>query len=75
MIDAIENRVETGRYGSTDEAMLAAVDALLREEKEHEERMKSIRQQIRSSIEDPAPSLSSAEMRAHVEQLYARHRD
>lgn len=74
MIYAIENRVETGLYGSTDEVMLAAIDALLREESEYPDRLDGIRQEIRNSIDDPGPNLSSSEMREHVEQLYARHR-
>ena len=74
MVDAIEDRVKAGRYGSTDEVMLAAIDALLREENEYGERIESIRQQISRSIDDPSPSLSSTEMRAHVERLFTRHR-
>jgi antitoxin ParD1/3/4 len=74
VIDAIESRVDDGQYGSTDEVMLAAVDALLREESEHGERIDAIRQRVRKSIEDPRPSLSSADMQAHLGQLYARHR-
>jgi antitoxin ParD1/3/4 len=73
-IDAIESRVEAGRYGSTDEAMLAAVDALLREENESDERIEIIRQKVRSSLDDPRPSVDSAGMRAHLDQLYARHK-
>lgn len=74
MIDAIENRVETGRYGSADDVMAAAIDALLREESTYDERISSIRRQIQHAIDDPAPNLSGTEMRTHMEKLYAKHR-
>lgn len=74
IVEAIEDRVGAGQYGSTDDVVAAAFDALLREESEHGERLENIRQQIRASIEDPSPTLTSAEMRAHAENLYARHR-
>jgi antitoxin ParD1/3/4 len=74
IIEAIESRVESGQYGSTDEAMLAAVDALLDRENDHDKRIEAIRARVRRSLDDPRPSVSSAEMRTHLDQLYARHK-
>ncbi|XNO40738.1 type II toxin-antitoxin system ParD family antitoxin (plasmid) [Sinorhizobium meliloti] len=73
MADAIKARVEAGLYGSTSEAMRAAVRALLRDEEEHEERLAAIRARVRQSLDDPRPSLTGREVRKHLDSLYAKH--
>ncbi|OHV79597.1 ribbon-helix-helix domain-containing protein [Ensifer sp. LCM 4579] len=73
MADAIKARVEAGLYGSTSEAMRAAVRALLRDEEEHEERLAAIRARVRQSVEDPRPSLTGREVRAHLNSIYSKH--
>lgn len=74
-IDAIKRRVEAGRYASTDDAVLAAVDALLNAESEYDRRIEAIRHRVRKSLDDPRPSLSGTEMRAHLDQLYDKYKD
>ncbi|WP_105419493.1 MULTISPECIES: type II toxin-antitoxin system ParD family antitoxin [unclassified Neorhizobium] len=74
MADAIKEWVESGRYSSTDDAMRAAVGALLREDEDQESRIEAIRQRVRKSIDDPRPSLTGAEVRQHLDALYARHK-
>ncbi|WP_341858129.1 type II toxin-antitoxin system ParD family antitoxin [Sinorhizobium medicae] len=73
MADAIKARVEAGLYGSTSEAMRAAVRALLRDEEEHEERLAAIRARVRQSLDDPRPSPTGREVRKHLNSLYAKH--
>ncbi|CDZ50870.1 ribbon-helix-helix domain-containing protein [Neorhizobium galegae] len=74
MADAIKEWVESGRYSSTDDAMRAAVGALLREDEDQESRIEAIRERVRKSIDDPRPSLTGAEVRQHLDALYARHK-
>lgn len=74
MIDAIESRIDAGRYQSTSDVMRAAIDALLREEAAHDTHLDAVREKVRASLDDPRPNVSSAEMRKHIENLYAVHR-
>ncbi len=75
MIEAIEGRVEAGEFSSADELMRTAVDALLRDDFDADAQLTDIRQRIRQSIDDPRPSVSSAEVRKHLDALYDQHRD
>ncbi|MGF9562213.1 type II toxin-antitoxin system ParD family antitoxin [Neorhizobium sp. JUb45] len=74
MIEAIEHRIDAGRYQSTSDVMRAAIDALLREEEAQDTQLDAVREQVRASLDDPRPNLSSAEMHKHIENLYAGHR-
>jgi len=74
LADAIVSRVETGQYASTDKAMQAAVDALLREDAEQDERLAAIRNRVKRSLDDPRPSISGNEARAHLDRLYTSHK-
>jgi len=74
MADAIKDRVESGRYNSTDDAMRAAIGALLREEASHDEHLDSVRDRIRKSMNDPRPNLTGSEVRKHLDTLYGRHK-
>lgn len=74
MVDAIETRIGAGRYQSTSDVMRAAIDALLREEEAHDTHLDTVRQKVRASLDDPRPNVSSAEMRKHIESLYASRR-
>ena len=73
-VEAIEHRIGAGQYDTASDVMRAAIDALMREEEAHDARLDAVRDQVRASLDDPRPSLSSAEMRSHVENLYNRHR-
>ena len=74
MASAIKDRVASGRYESTDEAMRAAIGALLREEASDDERLDSIRNRIRKSTGDPRPNLTGSEVRKHLDTLYSQHK-
>jgi antitoxin ParD1/3/4 len=73
MVSLIKERVRSGAYASTSEVLRAAMRTWIREEEEHEERMKAIRARVQASIDDPRPSLSIDEVRAHLEAFYADH--
>ncbi len=74
MAAAVREWVASGRYNSTDDAMRAAISALLRENEDQESRIEAIRQRVRKSIDDPRPSLTGAEVRQHLDALYTRHK-
>jgi len=74
MAEAVREWVASGRYSSTDDAMRAAISALLREDEEQDIRIEAIRDRVRKSIDDPRPSLTGAEVRRHLDALYARHK-
>lgn len=74
MIDAINARVESGAYASSSEVLKQAMQLWLRQEEEYEARMAAIRARVKASLDDPRPSLSSAEMRAELDALFAKHR-
>jgi antitoxin ParD1/3/4 len=67
--EAIRNRVESGKYGSTSEVIRAALRLLDQDEALHQERIESIRRRIQTSIDDPRPSLSSEEVRRSLETM------
>jgi antitoxin ParD1/3/4 len=75
MIAAIEGRIEAGEFSSADELMRTAIDALLREDLDVDAQLSDIRQRIKQSVEDPRPSVSSADVRKHLDALFDRHRD
>jgi antitoxin ParD1/3/4 len=75
MVTAIKARVDAGSYASTSEVLREAMRLWLRQEKEHEERMASIRAQVEQSLNDPRPNLTSTEMRERLDALYARHQN
>lgn len=70
-LDAIRKSVDAGEYASTSEALRAAVRLWQRQREEDGERLAAIKARIRRSIDDPRPSLSAAELDAHLEQLFA----
>lgn len=73
MVSLIKERVRSGAYASTSEVLRAAMRTWIREEEEHEERMKAIRARVQASIDDPRPSLTIDEVRVHLEAFYADH--
>lgn len=73
-IEAIEHRIDPGQYRSAGDVVRAAIDALLRDEEAHDARLDAVREQVGASLDDPRLSLSSTEMRNHIENLYTRHR-
>ncbi len=73
MVTAIKMRVEAGSYASTSEVLREAMRLWLRREEEHEERIAVIRARVDRSLNDPRPRLTSDQMRARLDALYARH--
>ena len=75
MMAEINQRIEKGAYTSVSEVIRAGLRSLSRDEQEHEERIKRIRQDIQTALDDPRPRLTSQQMRAHLDELYAKHAD
>ena len=71
---AVRESVEAGEYESVDAALDEAVRALQRQRREKAEHLESIRARIRRSLDDPRPDLSSEEVEADMEALFAAAR-
>jgi len=72
MLRVIRESVEAGEYASTSEVIRDAMRLWQRQRDEHAERIKSIKQRIRRSLDDPSPSLNEAEMDAALEDMFER---
>ena len=75
MAEAIRLRVANGEYASTSEVLREATRDWLRREEERADRLEAIRARIRSSLADPRPSLSSADVRDRFDTLFAETAD
>ena len=71
MLRVIRESVDAGEYASTSEVIRDAMRVWLRQRQEHAETIKSIKARIRRSLDDPRPSLTSEEARAHMEAFMA----
>jgi antitoxin ParD1/3/4 len=67
MARMIREKVEDGSYGSASEVIRAALRALQRDDEEHAERMASIRERTKASLEDPRPAIPIEEAFAMLE--------
>ena len=74
LASALREAVSAGEYASLDEAFADALTAWARRHEDQEEAAAWIRARIRASIADPRPSLSPAEVRAHMKKVSARSR-
>lgn len=74
MLRAVRESVEAGEYASTSEALRDAVRVWQRQRLEDAERLNVIRARIRRSLDDPRPDLSSVEVDAHLNNLFASAR-
>ncbi|MAU97000.1 MAG: type II toxin-antitoxin system ParD family antitoxin [Fulvimarina sp.] len=63
---SIRDSVEAGEFGSESEALQDAVRAWQRERHAEAEQLEAIKAKIDRSINDPRPSLTSAEARAAI---------
>ncbi|GJE55777.1 MULTISPECIES: ribbon-helix-helix domain-containing protein [Methylobacterium] len=72
MLRAVRESVEAGEYASTSEVLRDAVRLWQRQRLEDAERLDAIRARIRRSLDDPRPSLSTEEVRQHMETLFAK---
>lgn len=70
MVRVIKEQVNSGAYASTSEVLRAAMRTWMRDEEEHQERMKAIRARVQASIDDPRPSLTVDEIFDHLEAFY-----
>ena len=71
MLRIIRESVEAGEYASTSEVIRDAMRVWQRQREEHAETIKSIKARIRRSLDDPRPSLTSEEVKAHMEEFMA----
>ena len=71
MLRVIRESVEAGEYASTSEVIRDAMRVWQRQREEHAETIKSIKARIRRSLDDPRPSLTSEEVKAHMEEFMA----
>ena len=67
--------VGTGEYGSTSEAVRDALRLWKRKREEHVETLADIRARIRRSLDDPRPCLTSEEVDAELDALFAKALD
>jgi antitoxin ParD1/3/4 len=72
MMRVIRDSVASGEYASTSEAMRDAVRLWQREREEHGARLEAIRQRIKTSVDDPHPSVSADEVKQRVQALHAK---
>lgn len=70
MVRLIKEQVSSGAYASTSEVLRAAMRTWMRDEEEHQERIKAIRGRVQASIDDPRPSLTVDEVFDDLETLY-----
>lgn len=68
--DALRAAVETGEYASVDDALSDALETWSRREEDREEAMLEMRAMVAASIHDPRPSLSLADVDAHLDALF-----
>ena len=73
MVAEINLQVEAGRYASPSDVLQHAMQAWMRTENEHKERLEEIRASIARSIADPRPPLTEAEVDARLDALMARY--
>ena len=69
MMRLIQAAVETGEFGSTDDALQDAVEVWQRRRLENAEHLTTIRARIQRSLDDPRPSLTQAEAEAEMRRF------
>jgi antitoxin ParD1/3/4 len=68
-IRLVQAAVDAGEFASTSEAVGDAVRVWQRQRREHVERLISIKERIRRSLDDPRTSLTQAEVEAELDRL------
>jgi antitoxin ParD1/3/4 len=68
---AIRESVAAGEYASTSEVLRDAVRLWQRRRQEDAERLNAIRARIRRSLDDPRPDLTSDDVQADLDALFA----
>lgn len=72
MLRLIRESVDAGEYASTSEVIRDAMRLWQRQREEHAERIRSIKERIRKSLDDPSPDLSEEEVDAHMKAFIAK---
>lgn len=72
---AVRDSIEAGEYTSPGEAVSDALRLWQRRREEDAGRLDAIRARIGRSLDDPRPSLSTEQVRAHLNVLFAEARD
>lgn len=65
---SVDERIESGAYGSASEVLRAAMRALDREEQTLDEIM---RRKVQEAIDDPRPSIEASEVFDRLEAMHA----
>ena len=68
----IREMVQSGAYASSSEVIRAGLRSLERDEEEYQERLESIRQRVKASIEDPNPSMSGEQVKRGLQERFER---
>jgi antitoxin ParD1/3/4 len=68
---AVRESVAAGEYASTSEVLRDAVRLWQRRRQEDAERLNAIRARIRRSLDDPRPDLTSDDVQADLDALFA----
>ena len=71
---AVRDSVESGEYASTSEALRDAVRVWQRQRLADAERLRSIKARIGRSLDDSRPDLSSDDVQARLDALFAAAR-
>ncbi len=71
MMQVIRASVASGEYASTSEALRDAVRIWQRDRREHAERLEAIRQRVKTSMDDPRPSLGEGDVQKRLQDLHA----
>ncbi len=71
MLRILREAVAAGDYASTSEALRDAVRTWQRQRLEDAERLAALRGRVQSSLADPRPSLTEAEVDTHLLALFA----
>ncbi len=66
----LEEAVASGEYGSIADAFADALDTWARRHLDRAEALAEVRAMVGASINDPTPSLSLAEVDAHLEAFF-----
>ena len=74
LADALRDAASSGEFSTTQDALADALTIWARRHEDQEDDLAWVRAKIRASIADPRPSLSIAQVRAHMKKVSARSR-
>lgn len=68
----IERAIATGEYASAEEAVADALRTWTRRHEERAEELLALKARINAALSDPRPSLSTDEVKAHLQAVVAK---